>query len=79
LQFLISDFRFGEAAVYLFSRWSQESAIKLVDVEIPTTDGRWLILPRYAEPEAEQLIVSAGEVELATAGPAPRRGFAAAR
>jgi transposase len=33
------------------------SAIKLVDVEIPTTDGRWLILPRYTEPEAEQLMV----------------------
>jgi len=29
-------------------------AIQLVDVELPTTDGRVLILPRYTEPEAEQ-------------------------
>lgn len=30
------------------------SAIRMVDVEIPTTDGRLLVLPRYTEPEAEQ-------------------------
>lgn len=30
------------------------SAIQMVDVEIPTTDGRVLVLPRYTEPEAEQ-------------------------
>lgn len=30
------------------------SAIQTVDVEIPTADGRVLVLPRYAEPEAEQ-------------------------
>jgi len=29
-------------------------AIQMVDVELPTTDGRVLILPRYTEPEAEQ-------------------------
>lgn len=33
------------------------AAIKLVDVEIPTTDGRCLVLPRYTEPVAEQLMV----------------------
>jgi hypothetical protein len=30
------------------------SAIQMVDVELPTTDGRVLVLPRYTEPEAEQ-------------------------
>jgi len=30
------------------------SAIQMVDVEIPTTDGRVLVLPRYTEPEPEQ-------------------------
>jgi hypothetical protein len=33
------------------------SAIQMVDVELPTTDGRVLILPRYTEPEAEQEMV----------------------
>jgi len=33
------------------------SAIQMVDVEIPTTDGRMLILPRHTEPEAEQQIL----------------------
>jgi hypothetical protein len=29
-------------------------AIQMVDVELPTADGRVLVLPRYTEPEAEQ-------------------------
>jgi len=33
------------------------SAIAMVDVHIPTTDGRVLILPRYTEPEAEQQMI----------------------
>jgi len=33
------------------------SRIQLVDVELPTTDGRVLVLPRYTEPEAEQLML----------------------
>lgn len=33
------------------------SAIQMVDVHIPTTDGRVLILPRYTEPQAEQAMV----------------------
>ncbi len=33
------------------------SAIQMVDVEIPTTDGRVLVLPRYTEPEAEQQMI----------------------
>jgi transposase len=35
----------------------QLGAIKMVDVCLPTSDGRWLILPRYTEPEAEQLML----------------------
>jgi transposase len=32
-------------------------AMKLVEVHIPTTDGRTLILPRHTEPEAEQEMI----------------------
>jgi DDE family transposase len=32
----------------------QLGAIKMVDVCLPATDGRWLIMPRYTEPEPEQ-------------------------
>jgi hypothetical protein len=35
----------------------QLGAIQMVDVCLPTTDGRWLILPRYTEPEPEQLML----------------------
>jgi len=33
------------------------SAIQMVDVHIPLTDGRVLILPRYTEPQAEQEMI----------------------
>jgi hypothetical protein len=33
------------------------SKIQMVDVHIPITDGRVLILPRYTEPEPEQLMI----------------------
>jgi len=33
------------------------SAIQLVDVHIPTTDGRELVIPRYTEPEAQQEMI----------------------
>ena len=33
------------------------SAIKMVDVHLPTTDGRELILPRFTEPEASQRMI----------------------
>ena len=33
------------------------SAIQMVEVEIPTTDGRVLILPRYTEPDDEQRLL----------------------
>jgi transposase len=32
----------------------QLATIKMLDVCLPTTDGRWLVLPRYTEPEAPQ-------------------------
>ena len=33
------------------------AAIQMLDVWFPTTDGRWLIMPRYTEPEAEQALL----------------------
>jgi len=33
------------------------SAIKMMQVEIPTTDGRTLVLPRHTEPEAQQKMI----------------------
>ena len=33
------------------------SAIRMVDVCIPITDGRLLVMPRYIEPEVDQLLV----------------------
>ena len=35
----------------------QLGAIKMVDVCLPTSDGRWLVMPRHTEPEAEQLML----------------------
>ena len=32
----------------------QLASIQMVDVCLPTSDGRWLIMPRHTEPEAEQ-------------------------
>ena len=32
----------------------QLGAIKMMDVCLPTSDGRWLIMPRHTEPEPEQ-------------------------
>jgi hypothetical protein len=61
------------------------AAIQMVDVVIPTTDGRELVLPRYTEPAAEQVLIlqalnltlpaqpppriRAGQVELPAAAP----------
>ena len=33
------------------------AAIPMVDVEVPTTDGRVLVLPRHTEPQAEQMML----------------------
>ena len=32
-------------------------AIQMLDVWLPTTDDRWLVMPRYTQPEAEQAIL----------------------
>ena len=32
-------------------------AIQMVDVHVPTTDGRFLVLPRYTEPENDQKLL----------------------
>jgi len=32
-------------------------AIQMVDVCLPTTDGRWLIMPRHTQPEPEQRLL----------------------
>jgi len=33
------------------------SAIQMMEVHLPTTDGRTLIMPRHTEPEAEQKMI----------------------
>ena len=33
------------------------AAIQMVDVQLPTTDGRTVILSRYTEPEVDQAIL----------------------
>jgi hypothetical protein len=33
------------------------ATIQMIDVHIPTVDGRWLILPRYTQPETETRLV----------------------
>jgi len=32
-------------------------AIQMLNVWLPTTDGRWLVMPRYTQPETEQTIL----------------------
>ncbi|MGA2329881.1 MAG: hypothetical protein ABSH05_26855, partial [Bryobacteraceae bacterium] len=33
------------------------AAIQMLDVCFPTTDGRWLIMPRYTQPSPEQQVL----------------------
>ena len=33
------------------------AAIQMLDVSFPTTDGRWLVMPRYTEPDQEQALL----------------------
>ena len=33
------------------------AAMQMLDVWFPTADGRWLVMPRYTEPEAEQKLL----------------------
>jgi hypothetical protein len=46
----------------------------MVDVELPTTDGRVLVLPRYTEPEAEQEVLLEKLGLTLPAQPPPRIG-----
>jgi len=49
----------GSHAPGLTSRSALEklSRIQMVDVWLPTTDGRWLVMPRHTQPEPEQRII----------------------
>lgn len=48
------------------------AGIQMLDVYIPTVDGRWLILPRYTQPESEaRLILNKLKLDL-PAQPLPR-------
>jgi len=48
------------------------ATIQMLDVCIPTTDGRWLVMPRYTQPEEEhQLVLTKLKLEL-PAQPPPR-------
>ena len=63
------------------------ATIQMIDVHIPTVDGRWLILPRYTQPEAEaRLVLDKLKLDLPaqpppriTADPAVRAAAAAGR
>ena len=33
------------------------AALQMVDVHLPTTDGRYLVLPRYTQPDQDQQIL----------------------
>jgi hypothetical protein len=33
------------------------ATVQMLDVCLPTTDGRWLIMPRYTQPEPEQMLL----------------------
>ena len=37
----------------------QLKAMQMIDVQIPTVDGRWLTMPRYTQPDkAQQLLLA---------------------
>ena len=48
------------------------ATIQLIDVCIPTTDGGWLILPRYTQPDTDtKMLLHQLNIEL-PAQPSPR-------
>ncbi len=54
------------------------ASIQMIDVWVPTTDGRWLILPRYTQPEADtRMMLDKLRLELPTQPP-PRISTTAA-
>jgi hypothetical protein len=48
------------------------ATIQMIDVHIPTIDGRWLTLPRYTQPEAEARLVL-DKLKLVLAAQSPPR------
>lgn len=48
------------------------TAIQMVDVQMPTTDGRTIVLSRYTEPQADQLILLR-QLKLSLPGQPPPR------
>jgi transposase len=46
--------------------------LQMLDVCLPTTDGRWLIMPRYTQPEAEQMLLLHQLHLVLPSQPAPR-------
>ena len=54
----------GDSKIFLNS-WQQVrplriplfATIQMLDVYLPTTDGRWLIMPRYTQPAPEQMLL----------------------
>ncbi|HEX2243724.1 MAG TPA: IS1634 family transposase, partial [Gammaproteobacteria bacterium] len=48
------------------------AAVHMVDVHLPTTDGRYLVLPRYTQPEKDlQLLLKQLQLKLPTQ-PSPK-------
>ena len=47
------------------------AAVQMIDVHIPTTDGRELVLERYTEPERD-LRLLLGELKLVLPAPPPK-------
>jgi len=69
--------KLAKAAPGLTPRAALESlsAIQMVEVHVPTSDGRTLIMPRYTEPEVQpKLILEALKVELPPQPPPRIRG-----
>jgi hypothetical protein len=54
------------------SMFEKAAAVQMIDVHVPTTDGRELVLTRYTEPEPElRLLLDKLRLEL-PAQPAPK-------
>ena len=55
----ISDLEANKLWDSFLERWPLEklAGIQMIDVHLPTTDGREVILTRYTQPEPEQLLL----------------------
>jgi hypothetical protein len=47
--------------VPLLEKFNAMQMIKIIDVHLPTTDGRTIILSRYTQPELQRAIAQSGE------------------